>query len=344
MSELTVDAPALAIVDRSSLERCDVCPAQAKFVADKRVITASHETDVGNAVHEALGELTTEYVESRGQIGVTDLVDTARQLLCASRPDIQGDAIAAVRASLWAWAKHIHGIHPENVLRWDGGKGDRSGQLAWDIDDLKVRVTSEVDFLSTGRAPEVVNETDYKSGRKVWTAADVEDSFQFAMHAWLILENYPEVQLVNIRVWNTRLNSLTYGVHWKRDDLYQLQYRIRSSVQNWLRYRDVPAEDCPTWPTVEKCQFCPAAALCPAVPADIQRFAADPAGLVETMVATQAKLDALAEIAKGHVTATGKDIITASGAAFGIGKPKRQTKPRQSLYSISKEQDGDDDT
>lgn len=62
------------------------------------------------------------------------------------------------------------------------------------------------------------------------------------------------------------------------------------------------------------------------------------------MVATQAKLDALTEIAKAHVAKTGKDIVSASGAAFGIGKPKRQTKPKQSLYTVKgTETDGDDD-
>lgn len=342
MTDLAVEPQPLLIADRSSIERVGICPAQAKFIADGRVITSSHLTEVGNAVHEAFGSVLTEYVSSRGCLSVSDIADTVRQQLCASRPDVQNDAVQAARASVWAWAKHIGEIHHQNILRFDGGEGEHSGQLSWDIESLGVRLTSEVDLLYTGRATEVVEEIDYKSGWKQWSAADVESAFQFEMHAYLILKNYPDVQLVNVRVWNTRTNSLTYRVPWKRDDLYQLDYKIHNVLQTWLRYRDKAAEDCPTYPTDEKCSLCPAAALCPAVPADIQSFAADPAGLVETMVATKAKLDALAKIAAGHVQATGRDIVTPSGSAFGIGKPKRVMKPKPVLYA-AKGSDSDDD-
>jgi hypothetical protein len=336
---LVVEEPLLA--DRTTIQNFDECPAKAKFIADGRVMTSSHDAEVGNAIHAAFGEVLTEYVESRGNLGVTDLVDTTVQLLCASRPDVQSDALRSARPSLWAWAKYVNGIHWQNILRYDGGDGEHSGQLAWDLEDMNVRVTSEVDFLHTGRAPELVTEIDYKTGHKLHTAADIEASFQFAMHAWLILENYPQVECVSIRVWNTRVNNLTYGVNWKRADLYQLQFRIRQSVTNWLRYRDKPAEECPTWPTVEKCLWCPAAALCPAIPADVQKLTADPDWLVETMVATQAKLDALEKIATGIVESTGRDIVTASGAAFGTQKPKANRKPTKSLYAV-KGKDGDD--
>lgn len=249
MTELVVDAPALLLADRSSLERMADCPAMAQFVAGGRVITSSHPAEVGSAVHDVIGDLIREYVDSRGNIGITDWVDTGKQLLCASRPDVQQDAIAAARASLYAIGKYVTNIHPDNVLRHDGGTGDRCGQLAWDMEDMGVRVTSEVDLLHTGRAPELVTEIDWKTGRAKWDADDVEHSFQFQLHAWLILENYPDVECVSVRVWNTRLNALTYGVQFKRNDLpgkYGLDYKIRAAVQNWLRYRDKPAEECPT--------------------------------------------------------------------------------------------------
>jgi hypothetical protein len=334
LTDTFLEVEPLTVVDRSTLERHSICPAQAQFVATGRVLTSSHLAEVGSAVHAAFGDVLTEYVQSSGNLGVTDCVDTVIQQLCASRPDVQHDAIRAARPSVWAWAKYVNQIHHQNILRYDGGEGEHSGQLAWDLEDLGVRVTSEVDLLHTGKASEVVTEIDYKTGHKLHTAADVEQSFQFAMHAWLILENYESVELVCIRVWNTRTNNLTYSCNWKRADLYELQYRMRAAVTNWLAYRDTPAEKCPTWPTVEKCGWCPAAALCPAVPKDVQRFAADPQGLVETIVATQASLDALEKIAAGIVEASGRDIVTASGAAFGIGKPKAQRKPTKSLYSI----------
>lgn len=342
MSDLFVENETLPIVDRSAMERCDECPAQAKFVADGRVITASRLTECGNAIHDVLGEVVTEYVESKGALSPSEMVDIATSYLCSSRADIQPEALDAASRSLWSWAKYIDAIHFDNVLRWDGGEGDSSGQLSWDIRDT-ARVTSEVDFLHTGRAPEIVTEIDYKTGFKVHTASDVEASFQFAVHAWLILNNYPDVQEVQIRVWNIRRNMLTYGVAWNRKDLYPLSHRVRAAADNWVRHRDIPAEECPTWPAVEKCNLCPAAALCPAVPADIQSLVADADGLVEAIAATEAKAEALRKLAAGIVAKIGGDIYTRSGIAFGFGKPKASRKPTASLYSVkaNDEQDGD---
>lgn len=329
---LELELPQLLVVDRSTLERFDSCPAQAKFVADNRVITSSHLTEVGSAVHEALGEVVREYVESRGNLGVDDMTDTAIQLLCASRSDVQHDAIRAMQPSIRQWARYINGIHYQNVLRYDGGEGEHSGQVAVDIPDLGVRVTSEIDLLTTGRATEIVVDDDYKSGHKRWTAADVEQSFQFAMHAWLIFETYPDVQAVEVRIWNTRFATQTYSVTWQRRDLYELQWRIRSSVSNWLRWRDKPAEQCATWPTAETCRICPAAALCPATPNDVRVYLKDHNLLVSQIVAVSERLDALKRIAGGIVEATGQDIVTNAGDCYGSGKPKADRKPTMTLY------------
>lgn len=327
------------VVDRSTLQRVCECPAQARFIEDRRVRDTSDEAESGSAVHEAFSRVTTAYVESRGQMGVNDIKEELLQLACASRPDIQPDVIAAVRGCAWNWAKFLNGIHHDNVLRWDGGEGDRSGQLAHDFPEFRLRPTTELDLLYVSASSEVLEIIDYKSGWKTWRHDDVADSFQFAMQAWLCLHNYPDVQAVRVRVWNTRLNNLTYAVTYTRADLYALDWRVRSACQAYHENRDRKPEDCATWPTVTKCSMCGAAALCPAASREIQEGALDAAGLVDEIVVRRANLAALEKIAAGIVKRTGQDIVTPAGNCFGTGRPKRKQAPKMEPYSIAKDDD-----
>lgn len=328
-----------AVVDRSTLERFSQCPAQARFIEDRRVRDTSDEAESGSAVHEAFSRVTTAYVESRGQMGVSDLKDELLSEACRARPDIQPDVVNAIRACAWPWAKFLNSIHHDNVLRWDGGDGERSGQLAHDFAEFRLRPTTELDLLFVSKSTDLLEVIDYKSGFKRWTHDDVSDSFQFAMQAWLCLHNYPEVQAVRVRVWNTRINTLTYAVTYQRADLYPLDWRIRSACLAYHTHRGRKPEDSETWPTVAKCQMCGAAALCPAASREIQEGALDAAGLVDEIVARRANLAAMEKIAAGIVKSTGRDIVTPAGNCFGTGRPKRKVSPKYEPYSIAKDED-----
>jgi hypothetical protein len=327
------------VVDRSTIERFSLCPAQARFIELGRVRCDSDETESGSAVHNAFSEVTSAYVESRGQMGVNDLRDELLQLACASRPDIQPDVIAAVRSVAHGWAKFLNGIHHDNVLRWDGGEGERSGQLAHDWPEFRIRATTELDLLYVSESPEVAEIVDYKSGYLRWDHSKVAESFQFAFQSWVTLHNYPDVQAVRVRIWNTRFNQLTYPVLYKRSELYELDWRVRSACQAYASHRDIAPEQSATWPTVQKCSMCNAAALCPAASRDIHDGALDACGLVDEIVAREANLKALQKIASGIVKSTGRDIETPAGNYFGTGRPKRKQAPKMESYSLKKDDD-----
>lgn len=318
-------------VDRSTLENYANCPAMGRFIETGSVLTATNATESGNAAHAALSAGVREWIDSRGQIGVTDLREMVLQAAAASNPDVQPDAIRAVKFTVWQWAKFITGIHPGNILRFDGGSADLSGQIAADMVDLGLRITSEVDLLYAGPSKSLIHEIDYKSGRKHWTAAAVADSFQFALHAWLLLQLYPSVDAIEIRVWCTRSNSLTYGVEWPRSEIYNLGHRVRSAAVAYKRWQNVAPDQCEAWPTIEKCGFCPAASICPAPGRAIRDPARDPETMVDCLVAMEAQADAIRTQLGAIVDQTGEDITTQNGNAFGVRKPSNR-KPTKSLY------------
>lgn len=328
-SFLEADDAALELADRSTLEDCSECPRQAAFRRDGRVMRNSFCLDSGNAAHEAIGQAVADYVESRGAASRDDTILLMEQGAADSRPDIQPDVVKAVKPSVYRIAKYLHGIHPANILRFDGGRDAQSGQLSWDMTDLGLRITSEVDLLHAGPSPDVLHEVDWKSGHERWTADKVADSFQFQLHAWLVLNNYPDVQALEVRVWNVRFNSVTFRVLFKRSDLYGISVRIRNAAVQYTKIRGKSPEDCQAWPTAEKCAWCPAAAMCSAV----NMPEGSPEQWVDKIVGLEVQADALRKLAAAHVKKTGRDITTASGNCFGLEKPKRSVAPKMYTYS-----------
>jgi hypothetical protein len=126
---------------------------------------------------------------------------------------------------------------------------------------------------------------------------------------------------------------LTYGVHFPRERLYEWKVRIRSSIDAWKLSRQ---ENPPTWPTLEKCGLCPAAALCPVADEPIADLARDPSTFVQRLIAVEARADAMKKLAVEYVDATGKD-IEAGGVCFGRRKPPSNRKSPATIYQIGKE-------
>lgn len=320
------------LLDRSALERYAVCPRQARLIESGDVNTSSHIASVGQAIHDALGKTVTEYVEADNAIQyASELIGFAWMELTGARPDVQPEVLrAATKGFLYPWANMLLGKNCDNVIRWDGGEDDRSGQLAWDVMD--VRLTSELDLLLTGPAPELVENHDYKTGHKLWSEYDVRDSFQFQLHAWLVFNNYPEVQGVRTVVWMTRLQKRTYATLFDRDrDLPTITTRIRSAVGEWAKWHDKPPEDCPAWPTIEKCGICDAAPLCLKSGMMQQRLTENPGRFVDAMVAVSAGLAVAQKMAAAHVDEHG-EIVSEGGNAFGREKPKAERKANAALY------------
>lgn len=337
-TEALVEPEVYVTADRTSLERMADCPRQARLLETGTVLDTSRELESGIASHDAISSAVSEYVASRGNLGQQDLTEWLLQSIAMSRPDIQPDAIAALRPSVWGIARLLRDIHPGNMLRWDGGEGDNSGQLSFDLDEFRLRVTSELDLLYSGPSPEVLNEWDWKSGYKIYSHETVADSFQFQLHALLVFENYPDVQALSVRVWNTRFNSRSFSALFKRSDLYSLHARVRNAAAAYARYRDKAPEDVPAWPLVDKCGKCRAAHLCQAsgMPKG------SPEEWVDLLVALEASAVQWRDLLTQEVRRRGSDIVSHLGNAFGRSAPKRATRTVMKSYQAHEPEEESD--
>lgn len=331
MTDLFTDS-SLLTVDRSTLERFANCPAQGCYVAEHNP-PAGIPAAVGEQAHQAISRTISDYIAIREMTSPTDFANALRSNMNAARPDVQPDVIRCLSRSVWPLAQYIGGgVAPQNILRYDGGLGAKSGQLSAPMEDLGVLLTSEVDLLHATRSPELLAECDWKTGWGTYDEQDVWDSFQFQFHAFLVLANYEAVQALRVTVWNTRDGSKARPVHFERQHLPQIETRIRSAVGGFLTYHGKPYELAETWPAVEKCRICPAAAACPAADRQTSKCAEDPVRFVELMVAVRARLDAMETEATAYVDKTGKTILTTAGDRFGRDKPKTDRKPPAVLY------------
>lgn len=335
-----VEEKELPILDRTKAENYAHCPAMARFIEAKLVNDGSTLATVGNEVHDAFGEVVRDWISSDGQLDVSSLVESFDARLRNSRPDVQTDVLNAGRYAGYRWASYVRNINPHDIMRYDGGHGERSGQLAIDYEDLGIRYTSEVDFLCSSPSAEVLDETDYKSGWKVHTLDDIASSFQFQSHAVLVLTNYPQIDCLRIRVWNVRSGGPTYWVEFPRKRMLEWETRIRYAADRYLAHRDTLPQAAEAWPSVDKCPWCPAAIVCPAVGRIAIEKLSDPVGVVDELHALDVRADALRKFADVHIAKTGKDIVTPAGIAYGTNKPKANRKPTRSLYTL-KPNEGD---
>jgi hypothetical protein len=326
------DEPDVTVLDRSTLQNWTTCPWQAKAIEGGRVLVTSNAMASGEEGHAALSRATQFWIDSNGLMSPTDIRNCLESELRAARPDVQPEALAGVMASAWSWAQYLHAVHPDNILRFDGGEVcDRSGQLSIDLEGLDVRVTSELDLLHAGDSIELLHEVDYKTGHQCHSASDVAHAFQFQLHAVLVFENYPHVNGLEVVAWDTRLNRRSYRVVFDRRRVHDYRSRLRMAVETRMRHFDSP----PTWPTVEKCELCPAAAICPEPGEPIRDIAQSPPAVLKQLIATEAKGDALRKLLTAYVDQNGRD-VTVDGHAFGRVKATER-KPTAKVYKLATE-------
>ena len=152
------------VVDRSAAEHAMTCPWQAKAIETGRCKTVGILAEAGEAAHKAFGDVLHSWIDSHGAISKSDLIQDVEFAVRNARPDLQPEAIRSIQSSIWNWAtlivgsQGVPGIHPTNILGFDGGEDiGKSGQLAIDFPDLRTRYTSELDFLYQGDSQEVAN-------------------------------------------------------------------------------------------------------------------------------------------------------------------------------------------
>lgn len=325
--------PKLEVVDRSTLEAWSICPFRGKAVESGAVTIASRPIEIGNQCHAAISDSITEYVESdRLDISPSEFADGLQRRVFESRPDVQSEVVESMRWAIWKITNLImgsytsHCINPSNILRYDGGRGDKSGQLAMDI--AGVRFTSELDFLYSA-SKTVLHEKDWKTGRTHYDTTKIRHSFQFQSHALLALHHYHMADTLEIEVLNTR-TGWSGPVEFRRSDLPAITALIRSAIEIRAKWKDVPLAEVEAQPYPEKCSICPALKLCPrARPTDV---AADPVKALGNFVVVSALYDKLKDEMTEHIDATGEPII-ADGYIFDRNKPAER-RPNATLHLI----------
>lgn len=334
----TDDAPAPTIVDRSTLQTWADCPHQAVIIDRKMVSTSSTPADIGNAVHDIIAvAVTARHEEAARPSELREIITTAA---ANSRPDIQPQVVAAVRRC-WPIVElicmHETGERsPDDILRYDSGKGEHSGQLAADVlpalDDGTrgaVRVTAEMDLLMASPvSAEELLLRDWKSGWLHWTATDVKDSFQFQTYVWLIFRNYPTCNRVNVAIFMTRDGALTAEVEFIRQrDFWTIQQRLVNAALTYVEHHETEdLEAVPAWPAPEKCSVCPAATLCKLAHAPAKTLATDPEAYLRQYLAVAAAENQMKRILTDAVRKRGQDFVFPPDLAFGINRPKESPK------------------
>lgn len=316
------DETTFTVLDRSDLELWAECPAQAWLVANGKCVRESKPMLVGQESHDVLSATLKSYLSAPHEFVPFDVREMLVNNMMGSRPDVQPEVIRNLERVVYDFARLIvQDVHHENILRYDGGEGERSGQLAIDLTHLGVRATSEIDLLFSGPSPDVLHEIDYKTGHTPHTAQSVADSFQFQMHAALILSTYEDVQAVEICVWRTLANQKTYRVMFERKDLGRWLGRIGSAAMLHQMYASHPVVDkIVAWPESDKCSLCPVSHCCPV----LECHPAEPAELLEKLVVVE---NAEAELRKKLIAAvkrTGHDVVTRNGDRFSRVGPKSE--------------------
>jgi hypothetical protein len=305
------------VVDRSDLETCASCPMQMRLKRDTKNVVG-HIAHVGEACHVAISQTIQHYIDSVDSGEILRAGDIAERIdlnLRHARPDVQVDAIEACKPSVWAIARTLHETDPDNILRFDGGQGKRCGQLSWESSDGIV-VTTEFDLLRATESIQVLREDDWKGGWKQHGIGDVAKSFQFNLHAVLAFENYPDVQRLDVHVWDLRRSGYEPpSVQFYRRKLDQYRALIETAAHIYIDNDQKPLADVPCWASTEKCRICDVAARCPAVDRPLPE---DDGELLRKLIAIDAHRDAVESELQARVTRRGgKPIVTDDGDSFG---------------------------
>lgn len=341
------DTPAAAapveLWDRSTLERYATCPRMAHFVGRRLVSDGSLDADIGNEVHRVLSKaVKARHMDHLGRAELANLIEVEA---ARSRPDIQPAVIDALRRSYkisWLLCYHSdtsEGRAPEDIIRYDGGDGEFSGQLGADIevDGKPARLTCEVDLLMATASPRELELDDWKSGWKHWTGGLVEESFQFQFYSYLIFRVFPSIERNSVKVFMTREGFGTSPVYFDRErDMANIAERIASAVRIARRYSShvLTPGQIAAWPAPARCAICPAAIACADAHKPAADLAKDPQGyLREYMI----RSEAVAQMEKNLTAARrqrGSDYVF-DGLAFGTEKPpERKVAKRCEFYTV----------
>lgn len=324
-------------LDRSLLESYANCPFQGHAIETGKVRDDSIFALSGTEAHDPMAAIVHEFVS--GRTSTNELATEALAMAMNSNPLVQPDVLKAVRPSVYrfAWSL-INGEdgrrrNPADVKRYQGGEGKHDSQLTARLGplaegDTEYLLTSEIDLLMAGWNEHWLCETDWKTGHTIYSATSIRESFQFQMHAWLLSENYPGLEGVSIRVWNTRIGSATPWVDFRAQDFSDFRMRaLRILAERERAYN--PKEEPLFNPYVETCCNCAATAICPAVIGEGKALAADPQAF---LAETAARMADVAHRKKAlYVYCRKNGELHAAGLVCGEKAPSTR-KPSMTIY------------
>ncbi len=255
---MTLDVLPPVLLDRSTLQAYSECPYKGMALETGLVPSGNLMTVSGQAVHDVAAFVVGECVQHDNLVERQEAMDFARM---TDRTDVQQDVLDACKPFVSGLRWWLKDRNPADILRHDGGEGERSGQLAADLLPATkargpIRLTSELDLLVATKADTVLDEIDFKSGRKGFTIEDIATSFQFRLHCWLVMANYPDVQVLRVSVWHTRKGRRTPPVTFTRRDAQDAEGML---LKAWEGREGTSREgvEVPTWPDSGKCSWCP---------------------------------------------------------------------------------------
>lgn len=335
MNDEFVDDP-VPLIRRSELERYATCPRQAVMIESGKVNAVSNIAEVGQVVHDAYSRAIEEYISSGGSsnVNTSQLQSFVDEALKGARPDLEGEAHSAARRTAYKWAQFIYDLESPNVIvRYDGGVGSKSGQMTYHDKGWGFKLGAEVDLLLRTPSPEQLLVVDWKSGWKQWNAEDVKSSFQFQFYAYIVLNVYPGVSEVRVKIWNVRYGQWSPVVEFSRKDLPSIDAMIKSAVDIWQEHEGNP--DAPAWPTSEKCRICDCASVCDLSGAEAYMIHADPGGFVDRIAALEQQAERMKTVAKEYIREKEIEHIAGTDMNFGVDAPTSSRKKPCKLYKPS---------
>ena len=309
------------VADRSDLETARDCPQKLAYEQGQTRIP-SHAAEVGTQAHAAISATIEAFI--REGLSKRDIAEFLQREVLATRPDLVGDTWDAVSPSVWKIAELLADRSPGEVLRYDGGRGEYSGQLASDITvgGEIVRVTSELDLLLMTKSDEVFEDIDWKTGHTPYDIDNIKRSFQFRLHASMIFDTYPACKEVRVRVMRTQYRDLSRPVKFTRDELPVIYAETYSAAVRWLDIKKRSKPDRPLvtdrFPTEEKCRRCCWARQCWK-----SRVESTPAELVDLLTIMEAVQDQVQDELKAICGKNG-EVEGTCGQKFGTKKPKTE--------------------
>ena len=367
-ADLFAEPPVLPPVyqDRTTLENYVTCAFMAWAIEAGHVQDASAPADTGSEVHRVVSEGVHQFATAGVPLREYLEIEIAKV-----RPDVQPDAIEALQRSLWAIDRLVTGRHPNDILAYQGGQGDRSGQLAVELLPATrtrgpIIATSEVDLLMAGTTAVEMQEVDFKSGHTPWTSTDVRDAFQFQMHALLAFAKFPTLEFLHTSVFLTREGWATPAVTFTRKRAEQFKSRLLQAVEYrrlmfaaaevatekmgyrfedilsfvnmgaWLVALTEVAQEQkwqPCWPWKEKCEICPAINICPRAVHPHFRLQENPESFAEDTNVLEIQVAERKRALRAWRDQHEAD-LSGSRICFGLNAPKPSRKPTAAQYQF----------